>query len=375
MQLFECLQSISDLRKKRGIRHPFQSVLKLVLLGFTCRLVAIEHMVSFFEPIWDQIKGPLGFKRRKPPDPTTIRRMLNGLKPEQFQKAFEQWVGEMIEGKTFMVSVDGKALRSVRGENGLARMLVNVFAHDVKLALAEYPIEEKNGEATVLKEALAQLFDRYPGLKILTGDAAFAGRELNQAIISLGRDYIVQIKENQPKLKKLLEEEFQAIIPQKVPAAVEVKKKYGEERWELWVDSNVGAALIGNLTKFPGLKQIACIRKRVYQQEELIGEEVRYHITSASKRKLPPKQFLRGIRGHWQIENTLHHVKDRSWNEDKMYSKVPAQGWILGKLRNQALNIVRTLSQKLAWKKQSMPKWCAQLLSNPKQTLALMRNL
>ena len=69
MQLFESLQSISDPRKKRGIRHPFQSVLKLVLLGFTCRLVAIEHMVSFFEPIWDQIRGPLGFRRRKPPDP------------------------------------------------------------------------------------------------------------------------------------------------------------------------------------------------------------------------------------------------------------------------------------------------------------------
>ena len=57
MQLFECLQRIPDLRKKRGIRHPFQPVLKFVLLGFTCRLVAIEHIVSFFRPIWNQLKG------------------------------------------------------------------------------------------------------------------------------------------------------------------------------------------------------------------------------------------------------------------------------------------------------------------------------
>ena len=143
----------------------------------------------------------------------------------------------------------------------------------------------------------------------------------------------------------------------------------------MWVDSDLGAALIGQLSNFPGLKQIACVRKRIYKRGQLMVEELRYHITSANRRKLPPKRFLRAIRGHWQIENTLHHVKDRSWSEDKMYSKVPEQGWILAKLRNQALNILRTLAQKLEWKEESMPKWSAQLLSRPKQTLALMSRL
>lgn len=225
MRLFECLQSIPDPRKKRGIRHPFHSTLKFVLLGFACRLVAIEHMVAFFTPIWNQIKEPLGFNRPAPPDPTTIRRMLNGLKPEQLQQAFEQWVSELIKSKEFTASVDGKAMRNVKDENGLAIMLVNVFAHDLKLAIAEYPIKAKEGEPTVLKEALARLFDQYPGLKILIGDAAFSGRELNEAIISLGRDYIVQIKENQPKMHKLVEEWFEQRVIKEVPAASEVKKK------------------------------------------------------------------------------------------------------------------------------------------------------
>lgn len=225
MQLFECLQSISDPRKKRGIRHPFHSTLKFVILGFTCRLVAIEHMVSFFKPIWSELKESLGFNRPEPPNPTTIRRMLNGLKPEQLQEAFEQWLSELIDNQTFMASMDGKAIRNVKGENELALMMVNVFAHDLKLAIAEYPINVKKGEPTVVKEALAQLFKQYPGLKILIGDAAFAGRELNEVIISLGRDYIVQVKKNQPKMKELLEEWFQKKILEKVPDAVEIKKK------------------------------------------------------------------------------------------------------------------------------------------------------
>lgn len=225
MHLFECLQNIPDPRKKRGVRHPFHPVLKFVLLGFTCRLVAIEHMVSFFKPIWNQLKEALGFNRPSPPDPTTIRRVLNGIKPEQLQNAFEQWVSELIGNQTFMASVDGKSMRNVKGESGLALMLINVFAHDLKLAIAEYAIKAKEGEPTVLREALGQLFKQYPGLKILVGDAAFSGRDLNEAIISLGRDYIAQIKENQPKMRKLLEEWFENKITKEVPAAVEVKKK------------------------------------------------------------------------------------------------------------------------------------------------------
>lgn len=74
-----------------------------------------------------------------------------------------------------MASVDGKAMRNVKRENRLALMLVNVFAHDLKLALAEYAIKAKEGEPPVLKEALAQLVKQYLGLKILVGDAAFSG--------------------------------------------------------------------------------------------------------------------------------------------------------------------------------------------------------
>ncbi|MBS0650161.1 MAG: transposase [Verrucomicrobia bacterium] len=133
--------------------------------------------------------------------------------------------------------------------------------------------------------------------------------------------------------------------------------------------------LIGQLAKFPGLKQIACIRKRIYDRGQLAAEEIRYHVTSASRRKLPPKKFLCGIRSHWQIENTLHHVKDRSWSEDKMYSKVPEARMGIGEVEESSPKHSRTLAEKLKWKEESMPKWSAQLLSRPKRTLALMRGL
>ena len=42
------------------------------------------------------------------------------------------------------------------------------------------------------------MFQRYPGLGLLTMDARYAERDLCQAIVSHGGDYLVRIKGNQP---------------------------------------------------------------------------------------------------------------------------------------------------------------------------------
>ncbi|MGK0182555.1 MAG: hypothetical protein ACI9YB_001855, partial [Halioglobus sp.] len=42
-------------------------------------------------------------------------------------------------------------------------------------------------------------------------------------------------------------------------------------------------------------------------------------------------------RKHWEVENGLHHVKDRSWLEDHQYSNNRNRGGILGTMRNLSL--------------------------------------
>ncbi len=38
-----------------------------------------------------------------------------------------------------------------------------------------------------------------------------------------------------------------------------------------------------------------------------------YLLTSLSSRQCGPQELLRLFRNHWSIENSQHHVKDRSW--------------------------------------------------------------
>ena len=54
------------------------------------------------------------------------------------------------------------------------------------------------------------MFQRYPGLRLLTMDALHAERDLCQAIASHGRDYLVRIKGNQPAVLAALVEGFTA---------------------------------------------------------------------------------------------------------------------------------------------------------------------
>ena len=103
----------------------------------------------------------------------------------------------MVAEQELSASVDGKWAKQSEDAHGNPLVMVNVLAHDLKLCLAQWPASEKRYEPGVLREQLAQLFESYPSLRLLTMDALYAERDLYQAIVGHGRDYLVRIKGNQ----------------------------------------------------------------------------------------------------------------------------------------------------------------------------------
>ena len=220
--LFECLEQVADPRRARGVRHPFQAILRLTLLGLVCGQTTMVHIALFARMHWPALKEPLGFLRNHPPHATTISRTLAGVPYEQLQGALTGWVARVVADQEVNASVDGKWAKqsednaSVDGKwakqsedkGGNPLVMVNVLAHDLRLCLAQWPASEKRYEPGVLREQLAQLFERYPGLRLLTMDARYAERDLCQAIVSYGRDYLVRIKGNQPEVLAALADGF-----------------------------------------------------------------------------------------------------------------------------------------------------------------------
>ena len=77
--LFGCLKLVPDPRRARGVRHPFQAILRLTLLGLVCGLTTMAHIALFARMHWPVLKEPLGFVRDHPPHATTISRALAGV--------------------------------------------------------------------------------------------------------------------------------------------------------------------------------------------------------------------------------------------------------------------------------------------------------
>ena len=149
------------------------------------------------------------------------------------------------------------------------------------------------------------------------------------------------------------------------------KKKDMLIRRRIWVCEGIGADYVRDALDFSGVQQVAMIIKTVSRDAEILTTEHWYGLTSANRSKLSPQRFLDSVRGHWSVENSLHHVKDRSWLEDKIYSKETAPGLVLGTLRNLSLNILRGFEEG-GQNIKSMPKRALRLLMNPLAALILL---
>ena len=98
------------------------------------------------------------------------------------------------------------------------------------------------------------------------------------------------------------------------------------------------------------------------------SKECWYLLTSLPPGRCSPSEMLRLFRNHWSIENNLHHVQDRSWDEDRHTLRRPGLGEVFATLVNVSLNTLRLEG----WfpSRMSMPLRAKTCAFRPEQTIA-----
>ena len=71
------------------------------------------------------------------------------------------------------------------------------------------------------------------------------------------------------------------------------------------------------------------------------SRETRHLITSLKADQVSPARRMGPARGHWSVENRLHFLKDRWWDEDRQGSTRPGLAERLATLRDSALTALR----------------------------------
>lgn len=224
--LLEAFGRIDDPRKPRGVRHPFTSILTLSFLGLLCRQTDFASIRRWALDHWSVLKGPLGFTRKTPPHATTISRAMARFSLEQFRDAFARWLVTLPKAAEAVVaSVDGKTRKQGHDAQGDPVHMLNIFAHELGLSLAQFPVTNgKPTEPQALKAGLAELLEHYPFLQLFTADALFTQRPLARVILDADRDFLFAVKDNQPGLLEAVQASFGAVATQPPDAETRGKK-------------------------------------------------------------------------------------------------------------------------------------------------------
>jgi len=93
----------------------------------------------------------------------------------------------------------------------------------------------------------------------------------------------------------------------------------------------------------PGCEILACVDYASYRPDgPLVSSETRFFMSSIDPGTVTPMQLLKKIRDHWQVENCLHWMKERWWDEDKHYLKWSGDVFIA--LTNGALSQLKLIA-------------------------------
>lgn len=224
--LVEVFSQVRDFRDPRGKRHPLPALLSLVFLGLLARIREMAVLERWAEAHWDELKEPLGFTREKRPHATTISRALAACSLADFSQAFLVWVQRVLPAECRLAAaVDGKTSCQGLDPDGKPVHMLSVLVHDLKLVLGQWSVnDEKSNEPAVLRQRLPELFQSFPLLRLVSGDALFAGRPLLTALLEFDCDYLVQIKGNQPDVLDAVQQCL-GQADERPPAAETVEKK------------------------------------------------------------------------------------------------------------------------------------------------------
>jgi predicted transposase YbfD/YdcC len=255
------------------------------------------------------------------PSYDTIGRVIGLLKPEQFQRAFLDWVTSFVDNagqcdEPRFVPIDGKTLRGSHGAKGREHPLhlVSAWASAQGLTLGQVAVDDKSNEITAIPRLLEML--ELKGA-IISIDAMGCQKEIADKIVTAQADYVLAVKDNQPKLAAALVEFFTQRHEQGDFAEHQCRqhstrdKSRGRIEERYYLVAPLPDSLREFVPEWRGLRSIGQVIRQTTRGDKHTSE-VRYYITSREPRV---KEFAAAVRGHWSIES-MHWVLDVVFGED-----------------------------------------------------------
>jgi len=313
--LLNAFGEVADPRVDRTKFHPLVNVLTMALFGAICGADGWEALAIFTKERAKFFRTFLKMPRGTP-SADTFRRVFEALDPRAFQDAFRRWLEPLLDNlKGQTIALDGKTLRGALSHSaghGGAFHLLHVWATEQRLLLAQQAVEGAPGEIQAAVELL-QLLD-VKGATV-TADANSCTAGFSGAVREAGAHYVLALKGNRGVLHRQVQKVFAKAAE---GGWCGVKRHETRDRGHGRNECRIVRALpLETLppsvaTSWTDLKT-AVLVERIRLDKNLTVARA-YFVTS---HRADPKLLSAKIRGHWSIENQLHHCLDVSFAEDR----------------------------------------------------------
>ncbi len=315
MALISQLKQIPDprnIRNIKGRRHPLWMILFLSLMGFLCGYPGYRCLANFCDDHHTDIRRLLSLPESQAmPSYSTFRRIFLQIPPQGWIETFNVWaIATLPPLKACLLPIDGKSIRCTStGGNGTMQnfvSLVSLYSHEVGVIQIAMMENKKCSEIHVAQALLAQLPDLPPG-QCFSFDARPTTQATVKAVNKTGQDYLLALKKN----RATTYEEVEILTESQDVKSVALAQDESHGR-SVYRTVQVFEPSPKLATKYPNLSSVGKVQRTGVRNQSPFSETVYY----LSSRDWTASNLLDATRGHWQIENGLHWVKDVTFKED-----------------------------------------------------------
>lgn len=340
------LTGMPDPRGRNGRIYPFTALVCAVaaaVLTGAKSLTAIGEWITDAPP-W--ALRALGFTpdpltgRISVPHPATVRRLLERLDGDALDRAPGAFPDTRPPrthtgrpaARTIQraVAVDGKTLRGSRTPQRTAVVLPAAMDH-TGTVLAQRQIADNSNEIPAFAPLLHAV-DDLNGVMV-TADALHTQHAHGSYPRQRGAHYLAIVKKNHIKLHDPIRQ-----LPWRDMPLEHYDRTHAHHRIEI---RRLKAAAFDHLDHPDAKQALQIVRWRIDRATGELPIKRVYLITSLPPGTATGTERASWTRGHWGIENLLHHVRDRTFREDDSKICTGHLPRAMASLRNLAIGIHR----------------------------------
>ena len=332
-------QNVPDPRVKDNCTYSLVELIVIILLAVFSGANTIVDIYDYAEQKCELLQDLFG-PEFGPPSYCTFWWLLVRMNPQAFANAFNEWTktGPLTSLEGEQINLDGKSLRGACNKKGNCNVhIVHAYVHGKGLLIGQQKTEEKSNEITAIP-LLLQQFD-FRGA-VVSIDAAGCQKNIVKDIVKGGGDYLLAVKDNQPKLYEEITHLFESAHKEDNFEYVSNcdRHEYVEKKSGRIVKRSVvtisETSDLSTAAEWGNLQTLVEVTNETTTKGKTTTEK-RYYISSLIE---SAQEFGTRVKDHWGVES-MHWTLDVTFKEDASRANALHAAINLGTVRRAAINI------------------------------------